>query len=450
MTYYIETYGCQMNVAESDGYRLTLDKHGLTESPQPSGEFDADTVPDVILLNTCSVRETAETRIWGRLAHYAALKKKGGRFTLIIAGCMSARVGDKLLEKGADFVFGPTEKEKLGEIVKEFNSERSCKQLCQPREHISSKNSTTFLTIMEGCNNFCSYCIVPYLRGREKSRDPEEILTELDERVKGGLPEITLLGQNVNSYHYTDSAGKTTDFPELLQLIATRYTNKTLATCYLLLATSDTVGLKWVRFLSSHPKDLDERTIAVMAEHPLFARHIHLCVQHGSNKILSAMNRKYTREQFLALVEKLRAAMPDITLSTDILVGFPGETEDDVRDLLELMDAVRFTEAFMYHYNPREGTAADKLPGRIPEAVKIERLSRVIEKQKAHTLEHLRGRVGATVTVLADQVSRKNADEVLCHTEHEERVLVPRASGIAPGDMAEVQIKSLAGNTLIA
>jgi tRNA-2-methylthio-N6-dimethylallyladenosine synthase len=299
--------------------------------------------------------------------------------------------------------------------------------------HLETGVARAFIPIMNGCNNYCSYCIVPYVRGPEISRSPDAIATEIRLVAERGVREITLLGQNVNSYRW-EGDGEPLDFSLLLERIA---------------EAVSTTRIRWVRFLSSHPKDLSSRAIQVMAAHPVFCRHLHLCVQHGSNAILSAMNRRYTRERYLELVAELRDAMPDISLSTDILVGFPGETEADLDTTLELMEQVRFTHAFMYHYNPREGTAAYTLPDRIPEEVHQERLERVIALQGKHSLAWMRSRRGQWATVLIGGVSRRNADEFICRTEHDEMVVVPAALG-APGSFIKVKLASLRGNAFRA
>jgi tRNA-2-methylthio-N6-dimethylallyladenosine synthase len=291
-----------------------------------------------------------------------------------------------------------------------------------------------FVPIMHGCNNFCSYCIVPYVRGREVSRSPGSILDELHVLAEKGVCEVTLLGQNVNSYRREGSDAS--DFPSLLEKIA---------------EALEGTSIKRLRFISSHPKDLSDETIAVMARHSVFCRSLHLPVQHGSNRILAAMNRHYTGEDYLALVKKLRTAMPDINLTTDILIGFPGETEEDVQKTLALMEEVRFGSAFMYHYNPREGTAAYALEGRIPDAVKKERLGRIIALQKRHTQEHLRQRLdkskhGSRENVLIEGISKKNADELIGRLDSEETVVFKGKPSLI-GSFAEVKLLSLKGNT---
>jgi tRNA-2-methylthio-N6-dimethylallyladenosine synthase len=454
LTYFFETYGCQMNVAESAALMLVLRERGW--SPAQGGE-DAD----LVLLNTCSVRITAEERVMGRLAEYAALKKKrlarGSPFTLILAGCMAQRLGEQLKEqnKALDYVMGPAARSLFPHILEALERAAPGDPLPplvfdeSPRfsfasSHLEEGHFRTFIPIMHGCNNFCSYCIVPYVRGREISRSPQAILEEIRLAAERGVREITLLGQNVNSYKWQEegpsrdaSAGipGSLDFPGLLRLIARE------------IEGSPGFPVRWVRFLSSHPKDLSAGAIRVMAEHPVFCRHLHLCVQHGSDPVLRAMNRGYTRESYLALVADIRRAMPGITLSTDILIGFPGETDEDLEKTLELMEEVKFLYAYMYHYNPREGTAAYDLPGRVGEEIKRKRLARVIALQKQHTLELLKDRIGSREKVLIEGISRKNADELISRTERDEMVVVPGKASLI-GTFAEAALSSLRGNTL--
>ena len=430
MKYLFETYGCQMNLAESAALAMAGREMGWEETTDFSEA-------DLVLLNTCSVRATAERRVYGRLAHYAALKKKRG-FTLVVAGCMAQRLGENLKDKypAVDYVMGTYARARFPLILEAAGQGRAYVESGEtPQFAFSSLHHNrsespfrSFVPIMHGCNNYCSYCVVPYLRGPEVSRDPAAILREIRLVGERGVREVTLLGQNVNSYSWDDGR---LNFPGLLERIASSLTGD---------------GVRWVRFLSSHPKDLSPRAIEVLAANPVFCRHIHLCVQHGSNRILGAMNRRYTREQYLDLVGSLRSALPGTSLSTDILVGFPGETEGDLQATLDLMEEVKFLYAYMYHYNPREGTAAYSLPGRIGEDVKKERLSRVIALQKRHTTEILQSRVGAEVTVLIEGISRKNADELIGRTERDEMVVVPASRG-SLGSFVKVTLSSLRGNT---
>jgi tRNA-2-methylthio-N6-dimethylallyladenosine synthase len=454
LKYFFETYGCQMNSAESAALDLVCRERGWTAAPDGENA-------DLVLLNTCSVRATAEQRVFGRLALYAGLKKKRraseGSFVLVVAGCMAQRLGDRLKEKvpAVDYVMGTAARSLFPLILEAAEKGVSPAEALRgglpglgetPVFSFSSAHLEegpdgrsafrSFVPIMHGCNNFCSYCIVPHVRGREVSRPPAAIIGELRLLAEKGVREITLLGQNVNTYRREGEggAGKALDFPGLLGLIAGELAHG---------------PIRWVRFLSANPKDFSPAAIRVMAENPLFCRHLHLCAQHGSNRVLAAMNRGYTREQYLALVRDIRAAMPGITLSTDILVGFPGETEDDLALTLELMEEVQFLYAYMYHYNPREGTAAYHLPGRIGEAVKRERLGRVIALQKRHTAELLKSRIGSRETVLIEGISRKNADELITRTERDEMAVAPGGASLI-GSFAALTLSGLRGNTFFA
>ena len=446
MTYFFETYGCQMNSAESAAMDLVFRERGWQRAA--TGES-----ADLVLLNTCSVRETAEKRVLGRVALYESMKKKRP-FTLIAAGCMAERLGEGLKTKapGIDFVLGTARRSQLSLILEalEQGAAPACPSVAKPMDTLQpdeekpvfafspfhfqepaagERTIRSFVPIMQGCNNFCSYCIVPYVRGREASREPAAILEEIRLLGERGIREITLLGQNVNSY----SLG-TVDFSRLLETIA---------------AGIAKTGIKWVRFLSANPRNFSSRTIQVLADNPAFCRHLHLCVQHGSDRVLQGMNRGYTRKRYLDLVDEIRQAMPDITFSTDILIGFPGETEEDLAETLTLMDQVRFLYAYMYHYNPREGTAAYSLPNRIDAAVKGERLSRVIALQGKHTRELLLGRLGSREQVLVEGISRKNADELIARTTHDEMVAVPGGSD-SIGTFGELTLSALKGNTFHA
>jgi tRNA-2-methylthio-N6-dimethylallyladenosine synthase len=463
LTYFFETYGCQMNTAESAALALVCGERGWTAAPDEKSA-------DLVLLNTCSVRLTAEQRVLGRIALYAGLKKKRNAaeppLTLVVAGCMAQRMGEELKKKfpEVDYVMG-TASRSIFPLILEAAEQSRAEQgragqggrdrpgragppvfpdfadapvFSFSSSHLEEGQFRSFIPIMHGCDNFCSYCIVPYVRGREVSRNPRSIAEEIRLVAGRGVREITLLGQNVNTYSWQapDGNGKTEalDFPGLLRLVA-RETEKT--------------PVKRIRFLSANPGGFSPATIQVMAENPVFCRHLHLCVQHGSNRILSAMNRRYTREQYLELVGRIRAAMPDISLSTDILVGFPGETEEDLAETLALMEEVKVLYAYMYHYNPREGTRACSLPGRIAEEVKRERLSRVIALQKKHTAALLKSRLGRREKVLIEGISRKNADELITRTERDETAVAPGGPALI-GSFAEITLSSLRGTTFRA
>jgi tRNA-2-methylthio-N6-dimethylallyladenosine synthase len=431
-----------MNSAESAALALACRERGWTAAPD--GES-----ADLVLLNTCSVRLTAERRVLGRIALYAALKKKRPDcpLTLVVAGCMAQRMGEQLRAQfpAVDYVMGTAARSLFPLILEAAEKAAGVASFPELAEqaffsfspsHFEERQFRSFVPIMHGCDNFCSYCVVPLVRGREVSRDPRLIIEEIRQVGERGVREITLLGQNVNSYRWEGGDGLCgdLDFTGLLRLTAAEAAHS---------------GVKWIRFLSANPKDFSEETIRVMAENPVFCRHLHLCVQHGSNRILSAMNRGYTRERYLSLIREIRSAMPGISLSTDILVGFPGETGEDLEETLELMEEVRFLYAYMYHYNPREGTVAYQLPGRISEEVKRERLSRVIALQKKHTAALLKSRIGSRERVLVEGISRKNADELITRTERDEMAAAPGPASII-GSFAELTLSGLRGNTFRA
>jgi tRNA-2-methylthio-N6-dimethylallyladenosine synthase len=432
MNYFFETYGCQMNSAESAALALACKERGWQEAADSENA-------DIVLLNTCSVRLTAEKRAFGRIAHYAGLKKKHSRiFTLVIAGCMAQRLGEKLKEKypAVDYVMGTSARSLFPLILEAVeNGAKAVLDLTEKpvfsfsASHFEEGQFRSFVPIMHGCNNFCSYCIVPYVRGREISRDPQNIAREIRHVGERGAREITLLGQNVNNYRWENI-----DFAALLKLAA---------------AEAEKSGIKWIRFLSANPGNFSSDTIKVLASNKVFCRHLHLPVQHGSNSVLKAMNRGYTAQSFLGLVKEIRAAMPEITLSTDILVGFPGETEEDVEQTLNLMEEIKFLYSYMYHFNPREGTKAFELPDRICEEIKKERLARVIALQKKHTAQLLKDRIGSTETVLVEGISRKNADELITRTEKDEMAAVPGHKSMI-GSFGKLTLSGLKGNTFRA
>ncbi|MDX9899478.1 MAG: tRNA (N6-isopentenyl adenosine(37)-C2)-methylthiotransferase MiaB [Spirochaetia bacterium] len=432
MRYFIETYGCQMNVAESAALETQFLERGWTRSVDAS---DAH----LVLINTCSVRITAETRVWGRIAHYAALKRRRD-FTLVVTGCMAERLKDAMRQKapGIDYVLGTFQKAGFGLVIDavekglRLDVVEETPRFVFARSHRQPGAYSSFVPIMHGCNNFCSYCIVPYVRGREISRSPEAVMAEIHSLAESGVREITLLGQNVNSYHWSES-GVTLDFAGLLTMIATEQ-------------GSSAIGR--VRFVSSHPKDLSMATIEAMASSDIFSRHIHLCVQHGSDRVLEAMNRKYSSSDYRALVKTIRARLPGATISTDILVGFPGETEDDVEQTIELMREIRFAYAFMYHYNPREGTPAARME-QVPDAVKKARLARVIALQKEITKGVMSDMLGSEATVLIEAVSKRNPAELLAKTDQDMMVVFP-ASSARIGSVVRVRLNALRGTTFRA
>ena len=451
MTYYFETYGCQMNFAESAAVEQLFIARGWKKAKSAQ-------VADCAVINTCSVRATAENRIFGRLGWFTGLKalracepgakskslgdaadyvKDGPKpITVIVMGCMAERLLESLKKDYpvVDYVVGTFAKSQFSKIISEIEEKDCPSELDDKAAYKFASLSyepgafTAFVPIMHGCNNFCTYCIVPYVRGREVSRPVDEILKEIDVLSSYGVKEITLLGQNVNSYN---SDGL--KFPGLMKKIADH-----------LAETSSPIG--WVRFMSSHPKDLSEELIDVIAENPVLCRHIHLAVQHGSSKILKAMNRTYTREHYLDMVKRIKARIPDVSLTTDLMVGFPGETEEDFEEVLSLMKEVRYETSFMYYYNPREGTPAAKMENQIPVKVKKERLQKMIDLQLEITREEMSARTNRTVKVLCESVSRDNKTELLGKTEQDERVAFAAEKSLI-GKFVQVHIDELSGNT---
>lgn len=467
MTYFFETYGCQMNIAESAAVEQLLIARGWTKASD--AQF-----ADMVIINTCSVRASAESRIIGRLGYFTGLKAvrekrphaktrkmeaaaeyvKNGPIplTLVVMGCMAQRLLDSLKKDwpAIDYVVGTFAKNKFGDIISAAEKSSQAQEAAafgaaqdasldeKPVYNFASLSLepgafSSFVPIMNGCNNFCAYCIVPYVRGREVSRPLTEIFEEIKVLGGYGVKEITLLGQNVNSYLCEDAEFGRVDFPRLLELI-----------CRKIEETGSPI--KWIRFDSSHPKDLSDRLIEVMAREEKVCRHIHLPVQHGSTKILQKMNRKYSREQYLELVQKIRAAVPDISLTTDIMIGFPGETEEDFEAAYSLMKEVKYEDAFMYYYNPREGTPAAKWPDQIPLETKKERLQKIIDLQLVITQAEMEKQVGKTITVLADKTTLENPNELLGKTERDERVAFAADKSLI-GSFVRVKLTSLNGHT---
>lgn len=430
----IETYGCQMNVADSEVVAAMMEMAGY----EPT---ESDTEAAAVLLNTCSIRENAEQKIYSRLAYWNALRRKLGRDIIIgVIGCMAERLKHKLIEDyGVDIVAGPDSYLDLPNLVaaaetgsKAINIELSTTETYRdvlPRR-LGASQTGGFISIMRGCNNFCSYCIVPYTRGRERSREPQSILRELADLRARGFREVTLLGQNVDSYHYKGDDGSRMTFPELLAAVAG--------------AAPD----MRIRFTTSHPKDMSDDTIATMAKYPNIARHVHLPVQSGSDKVLKLMNRKYTREWYLGRVAAIRRAMPDAGISTDLFTGFHDETEEDFQETLSLMREAGFDSAFMFKYSERPGTfASQHLPDNVPEEVKIERLNRMIALQNELSAESNRRDVGKEMEVLVEGRSKRSADEYFGRTSQNKVVVFPKGN-VRPGDFVRVRVTDASSATL--
>ena len=428
--FFLETYGCQMNVAESNALILRMEGEGWMQAERPEEA-------DLIILNTCAVRESAEERIHGRIGYYKHLKESRN-FQLVVSGCMAQRLGEALQKRGSpvDLVLGTFEKSNiipLLEHIDKHGSSLSAVDSSKPFTfeslHLGKGEFKAFLPIMHGCNNYCSYCIVPYVRGREISRNPEEIYREVGRLKEGGIKELSLLGQNVNSYRWKGGGNEGgIHFPQLLREISNRLSDS------------------WIRFTSSHPKDFSDELIDVIAEKDGICKHIHLPVQNGSDKVLQGMNRSYTRKNYLDLVDKMKKRIPGLSLSTDIMVGFPGEGEEDFRLTLELIREVGFSDAFTYYFNPREGTKAAEMEFQLPEEVKLERLSRLIEEQK-RIASTLRGqRLGTRCKVLVEQEAKKGKGELLARTELNEMVVFP-GSPEQIGSFSYLTLTTLSGTT---
>ena len=423
---YIETYGCQMNVNDSEVILSILqdDGYALTDSMEDA---------DVILANTCSIRDNAEQRIWGRIDQFRIQKKKRN-VVIGIVGCMAERLKDKLLET-VDIVAGPDSYRTLPQLLKAVRPDSPQMNVLLSHEETYADISpvrmdrngiSAFISIMRGCNNVCSYCIVPYTRGKERSRDPYTIVREAQELWENGYKEVTLLGQNVDSYKWEDVG-----FAQLLEMVAA--VNPELR----------------VRFSTSHPKDISDEVIYTMARHENICRHIHLPVQSGSSEMLEKMRRKYDREWYLERVDKIREVMPDCGITTDVIAGFCGETEQDHQDTLTLMEKVVFDSAFMFAYSERPGTLASKVyPDDIPYEVKTARLNEIIALQGRMSLKSNEKEIGKVMKVLVEGPSKKNPQE-LCGRAGSNKMCVFPSRGEKPGDYCLVKVTSVTSATLL-
>ena len=401
-----------MNVADSEVVASVMGMAGY-EVCQDIEQADA------VFLNTCSVRDNAEQKILSRLEFLHSLQKKGHQIIIGVLGCMAERVRDELIEKHhVDLVAGPDAYMSLPNLVaqvecgqKAINVELSLTETYRDvvPQRICGAHIGGFVSIMRGCNNFCHYCIVPYTRGRERSRDVESILRECMDLRDRGFREVTLLGQNVNSYRATDAEGQETSFPQLLQRVARA------------------VPEMRVRFTTSHPKDMSDETLYVIASEPNICHHIHLPVQSGSDRILKLMNRKYTREWYLQRVSAIRRIIPDCAITTDIFAGYCSETEEDHRQSLSLMRECAYDSAFMFKYSERPGTYASKhLPDDIPEETKVRRLNELIALQNELSAESNRRCIGQEVEVLIEGVSKRSREELFGRTGQNKVVIIPR------------------------
>jgi tRNA-2-methylthio-N6-dimethylallyladenosine synthase len=432
---FIETYGCQMNVADSEVVASVMQMAGY--------EITEDiTNADAILLNTCSIRDNAEQKIVHRLEYLASLRrKKSSKLIVGVIGCMAERVRQTLIDDhGVDLVAGPDSYLDLPALFaaaetgkKAINVELSTTETYREiiPSRITGNRVSGFVSIMRGCNNFCSYCIVPYTRGRERSRPIDSILNEVADLRAKGFKEVTLLGQNVNSYRFTDDNENVVDFSQLLSRVA------------------ESAPDMRIRFTTSHPKDMTDETIAVMAKYDNICRHIHLPVQSGCNKVLKAMNRKYTREWYLDRIAAIRKAMPDCGISTDLFTGFHDESEEDFQETLSLMREVGFDSSFMFKYSERPGTLASKtMPDNVPEDVKIDRLNRMIALQNELSAESNRRDIGKTFEALVEGVSKRSTQQWVGRTQQNKTCVFPRGN-YRVGDTVKVHVVDASSATLI-
>ena len=426
-TYYIHTYGCQMNVADSELVESILVDQGYVSSIDPN-------TADVIFINTCSIREHAEDKVHSQLGRYELIKKNRPNVMIGVLGCMAQSLKHDLLEKRSfvDIILGPDSYRRLPDMLNRSKD--------QPKSLVDTKLSrfevyddlfpsrkdgiNAWISIMRGCDKFCTFCIVPFTRGRERSRNLLSIIEEAKKAVDQGFKEITLLGQNVNSYHFENYY-----FHNLLEAVA------------------KVPGINRIRYTSPHPQDISEELLKTMAEYNNICNYVHLPLQAGSNKILNRMNRTYTRSIFLSLVDRIREILPNVGISTDIIVGFPGETDEDFSQTIDVMNKVKFDSAFNFKYSPRRGTKASEYDDQIREQTKQERLEQVIDLQKKHTLERNSELVGTAQTVLVEKESKMSSNHWAGRTDSNKWVIFSKGNARIK-EMISVHIKEAKGITL--
>lgn len=431
---YIETYGCQMNVADSEVVVSILSDKGYVHT---SNIQEAE----LILINTCSIRDNAEQRIWGRLKAIGHLKKKNPGIVIGLLGCMAERLKENVLEKEhlVDLIAGPDAYRDLPSLIGEAESGHKAVNVLLSREEtyadiapvrMDLNGVTSFVSIMRGCNNMCAYCVVPYVRGAERSRDPESIISEVKDLSDKGYKEVTLLGQNVDSYGYRAN-DKTISFPELLEKAAL------------------IDPLMRIRFSTSHPKDLSDELLNTMTRHPNICRHIHLPAQSGSSRILKLMNREYSRDWYMDRIRAIRAIIPDCAISTDIITGFCTETEEDHLETLSLMEWAGYDFAYMFKYSERPGTkAARKLQDDVPEDVKTRRLNEIIALQNKLSALSKKQDVGRIFEVLTENISKRSASHLSGRTSQNKVAVFP-GEGRRRGAYVNVRIERCTPATLI-
>ena len=431
-SYHIETYGCQMNVRDSETIAGLLQSLGMTRAASMQEA-------DFILFNTCCVRDHAERRVFGNVGFTRMIKEERPNVVIAVCGCMMQQrdVADKLFNRFpfVDLVFGTHVLHKLPEMLNAVcTGERLCvtsdedSGIVEGLPSLRPDGQSAFVNIMFGCNNFCTYCIVPFVRGRERSRTPEAIEAEVLDLVANGYTEITLLGQNVNSYGR--GLQETVDFPDLLYRL------------------DGIAGLRRLRFMTSHPKDLSDKLIQAMADLPTVCHHIHLPMQSGSDRILKEMNRRYTSDQYAELVTKLRAAIPDVEITTDIIVGFPGETEQDFDNTMAMVERVGFAAAYTFQYSPRTGTRAAAMENQIPAEIKSERLQRLNELQTRMTEQNNRKYIHATGEVLVEGAGQRDGSDIAFGKLSNFKMVYFPGDARLIGRYAEVCVQSIKGNSL--
>ncbi len=429
---FIETYGCQMNVADSEVVASIMQMDGFELT-------DKITDADAIFVNTCSIRDNAEQKIVNRLKYFQSLKRKNKKLVVGVIGCMAERVKDELIdEHGVNIVVGPDAYLDIPNLIghvekgeKAINVELSTTETYQDVLPSRIGNPISgFISIMRGCNNFCSYCIVPYTRGRERSRDVDSILNELRDLQAKNFKEVTLLGQNVNSYRYEKNEGEIVEFPDLLRIVA------------------ESAPDIRIRFTTSHPKDMSDKTLEMIAKYPNLCKFIHLPVQSGSNRILKLMNRKYTREWYLDRIAAIKKIIPDASIGTDVFCGFYSETEEEHQETLSLMREVGFDMAFMFKYSERPGTmAAKNLPDDISEEIKIRRLNEIIALQNELSNTSNQNDIGKEFEVLVEGFSKRSKEQLFGRTSQNKVVIFPRA-GRRIGETIKVKINNATSATM--
>jgi len=432
--FYIETYGCQMNVADSEVVKSILNEDDYLMTTDINQA-------DLILVNTCSIRENAEQRVWGRLDKFRQIKKENPEVTVGVIGCMAERLKEKLVEKekSVDLVIGPDAYRVLPQLLEKVESGQKGINTILSKEETygdivpvrsAENNISAFISIMRGCNNMCSYCIVPYVRGGERSRNPQTILNEIKLLEKEGFKEITLLGQNVNSYNWEEN-NQEMNFAQLLSKAA---------------QTAPSIRF---RFATSHPKDLSDEIITTMAEHTNICRHIHLPVQSGSTKVLKKMNRKYSREWYIDRIDAIKKHLPDAEITTDIMTGFCSESEDDHQETLSLMEYAQYDYAYMFKYSERPGTKASrKMEDDVPEKIKKRRLNEIIELQNNISSKNKLKTIGKVFNTLIEGTSKKSKNEYFGRNSQNQVIVFPKGNENI-GDIVQVKINKTTPATLI-